>query len=105
MMRRSIAGASRVDGVTKLSDLSKVACFLPSLSGRVERISSDGVLSHNPALEGLLARHLELALDLYETLPTYNAHAILPKLSFALGAAAAYIGNPDLAIGVIGRAL
>jgi hypothetical protein len=74
------------------------ACFLPLLSGRVQRISTDGILSHDPGLEELLSQHLELALDLYETLPTYNAHAIVPKLSLALGAAAAYVGNPELAI-------
>jgi hypothetical protein len=46
-----------------------------------------------------LAKNLGLASDLCETLPPYLASVEVPKLSLALGAAAVYIDNPELAIG------
>ncbi|KAH8901128.1 hypothetical protein GQ53DRAFT_814608 [Thozetella sp. PMI_491] len=74
------------------------ACFLPLLSGRVERAPNNGIRYHDSGVEEALTRNVDLALDLYETLPTYNAHAIVPKLALAMGSTAAYVGNPELAI-------
>ena len=42
--------------------------------------------------------HLRLAFALYEALPAYLAHTVLPKLALALAAVATYVCNKELAI-------
>jgi hypothetical protein len=94
-LRRWDAGQHRCDEMERFID---GACFLPSLAGRIERTPENGVLAHDPLLEDALIDHLGVAFGLYAAMPVYAASAIVPRLAQALGAVAAYIGNPELAI-------
>lgn len=94
-IHRWAAGYPRCDEIERFID---GACFLPLLAGRVEREPKNGILGHNTEFEETLINHLRIAFDLYTTMPSYTAAAIVPRLSRALGATAAYVGNFELAI-------
>jgi hypothetical protein len=95
------AGQSRCDEIDRFID---AALFIPNLAGRVGR-ETQGAIEMIPkpyptSLIDTMIAHLHLAFALYETLPTYLAHSVLPKLSLALGAVATYMCNKELAIRV-----
>jgi len=94
-MQRWAAGGPRCDEIGRFIDAS---CFLPRLSGRLGREANCEELDHDAELEDALIQNLTLAFDLYEAMPKYVVSAIVPKLSLALVAVAAYVGNRELAI-------
>ena len=92
--RRWRSGNPRVDEIDRFID---AACFLPTLAGvmATEAISD---CTYVEDVVGLVIRsHLDIAFSLFESLPVYLTAMILPKLSLALGAAAAYAGKKELA--------
>jgi hypothetical protein len=74
------------------------ACFLPTLSGRIEQTTKLGSRDHDAEIDEVPANNLDIAFDLFETMPLYNISAIAPKLSLATGRPASYAENPELAI-------
>lgn len=93
------AGQARCDEIDRFID---AALFIPNLAGRVGRENhgaSETIPKPYPAgLVDYMISHLRLAFALYEALPTYLTHTILPKLAHALGAIAIYVCNKELAI-------
>jgi hypothetical protein len=73
------------------------ACFLPSLAGmmKTETLGKCSYITDDVAQA--LLRHLEVAFNLFRCLPTYASSMIVPRLSRALGSAAVYAGNKELA--------
>ena len=93
------AGQARCDEIDRFID---AALFIPNLAGRVGR-ENQGASEMIPKpypinLINYMINHLRLAFALYEALPTYLAHTILPKLALALAAVATYVCNKELAI-------
>ncbi|KAH7322656.1 CHAT domain-containing protein [Stachybotrys elegans] len=95
-------GQIRCDEIERFIDGS---CFLPLVCGRAVRKPENGILSRQKDVEEALLKHLRIAFDLYSAMPTYSSLALVPRLSRALGAAATYIGNLELAIRSYGEGL
>ncbi len=93
------AHQARCDEIDRFID---AALFIPNLAGRVGRENqraNDMIPKPYPTnLIDYMITHLRIGFALYEALPTYLAHIVLPKLSSAVGAVATYICNKELAI-------
>jgi hypothetical protein len=56
--------------------------------------------AQNQQVVDTMIAYLQIAFGLYEALPIYLAHTVVPKLSLALAAVASYVSNKELAIRV-----
>ncbi|KAK0117405.1 hypothetical protein ONS96_013235 [Cadophora gregata f. sp. sojae] len=93
------AGQARCDEIDRFID---AALFIPNLAGRVGRENQGASKMipkpYNSNFIDYMITHLRLAFALYEALPKYLAHTVIPKLALGLAAVATYVCNKELAI-------
>ena len=72
------------------------ACFVPCLVALMARSCVDSIEIDEDVAKVVL-QHLHIAFQLFACLPSYVTSAIVPRLALALGSAAIYAGNRELA--------